>query len=73
MYTLVRHFQIRDGVAIEFPSFAVSLALAELFYQFHSFTLECLCFLATWAALSLVLGPVVSRLLPRASASAERA
>jgi hypothetical protein len=25
-----------------------SLVVAELFYKFHSFTLECLAFLATW-------------------------
>ncbi|MCW5941712.1 MAG: hypothetical protein KIS66_05745 [Fimbriimonadaceae bacterium] len=29
----------------------VSLALAETVYKFHSFSLECLAFLATWAAL----------------------
>jgi hypothetical protein len=35
----------------EIPAFAVSLAIAELFYKFHSFSLECLAFLATWCAL----------------------
>jgi hypothetical protein len=29
----------------------VSLVIAELFYKFHSFTLECLAFLATWYVL----------------------
>lgn len=29
----------------------VSLVLAEAFYKFHSFSLECLAFLATWAIL----------------------
>lgn len=27
---------------------ATSLLLAELFYKFHSFTLECVAFLGTW-------------------------
>jgi hypothetical protein len=27
------------------------LGIAEVFYKFHSFSLECLAFLATWAAL----------------------
>ena len=30
------------------PSAAVSIVIAELFYKFHSFTLECVAFLATW-------------------------
>src|SRR3954469_24294322 len=33
MYTLLRHFRLRDAAAIEFPYFAVSLLLAELFYK----------------------------------------
>ena len=28
--------------------------IAEVFYKFHSFTLECAAFLATWAALDAV-------------------
>jgi hypothetical protein len=39
----------------------MSFVIAELFYKFHSFTLETLAFLATWYALSaiqsLVVGP----------------
>jgi hypothetical protein len=30
------------------PSGIVALAIAELFYKFHSFTLEGVAFLATW-------------------------
>lgn len=30
------------------PSAALSIVIAELFYKFHSFTLECVAFLATW-------------------------
>jgi len=30
------------------PSAAISIVIAELFYKFHSFTLECVAFLATW-------------------------
>lgn len=33
---------------IEVPALAASLALAELVYEFHSFTLELLAFLGTW-------------------------
>jgi hypothetical protein len=48
MYALLRRTGIREGVLVEAPAFAVSLGLAECFYKFHSFTLECLAFLATW-------------------------
>jgi len=31
-----------------------SMVIAEFFYKFHSFTLECVAFLATWYALSRI-------------------
>ncbi len=37
------------------PTLGTSLLLAELFYKFHSFTLECLAFLATWYGLDRLL------------------
>jgi hypothetical protein len=52
MYTLIRRAGIREGILVEAPPFAVSLVIAELFYKFHSFTLECLAFLATWLVVS---------------------
>lgn len=52
MYALLRRVGIREGVLIEAPSLALSLIVAEFFYKFHSFTLECLAFLATWLAVS---------------------
>jgi hypothetical protein len=61
MYTLVRSVQTRDGLLVEAPAIAASLAIAETFYKFHSFTLECVCFLATWLALSSVLSLVMGR------------
>jgi len=45
----------------EAPAFVVSFAIAEFFYKFHSFSLECLAFLATW----FVLGGVVALVLGR--------
>jgi hypothetical protein len=54
MYSYVRAvgvpaFMIREA----FPC-AMSFVIAELFYKFHSFTLETLAFLATWTALSAI-------------------
>jgi hypothetical protein len=37
------------------PSAALAIVIAELFYKFHSFTLECIAFLATWYVIDQVL------------------
>jgi hypothetical protein len=41
---------VADLIGDHAPSAAISIVIAELFYKFHSFTLECLTFLATWYA-----------------------
>lgn len=51
MYTLIRTVPRRELLLEHAPSLATSLVVAELFYHFHSFTLECAAFLATWYAL----------------------
>jgi hypothetical protein len=56
MYTLLRRAGLHESLLVEAPSLVVSLVLAELFYKFHSFTLECLAFLATWLVVSSVVG-----------------
>jgi len=52
MYTLMRNVGLRKGLITEAPSLIASMVVAELFYKFHSFTLECGAFLATWFAMS---------------------
>ena len=42
------------------PTGAAALVIAELFYKFHSFTLECVAFLATWFVLDVVLEAAVA-------------
>lgn len=44
--------------AQELPAGTCALVVAEIFYRFHSFTLECLAFLATWYVFSWVLSRV---------------
>lgn len=51
MYTLIRSMPWRELAVRELPAFGLSLVIAEWFYKFHSFTLECIAFLATWYAL----------------------
>ncbi len=51
MYTLIRSVRIPELLLQQAPPLGLSLVIAERFYKFHSFTLECLAFLGTWYAL----------------------
>ncbi len=64
MYTLIQSISLRrllleQGVALGF-----SILIAELFYKFHSFTLECVAFLATWYLLDLGIQSLAKWLRP---------
>ena len=48
MYSLLSSLTVRELVLEQAPALAVSFVIAELFYKFHSFTLECIAFLITW-------------------------
>ena len=54
MYALLRSVRDKRAALVEIPSCLASLAIAEAFYRFHSFTLECVAFLATWLAVGAV-------------------
>ncbi len=51
MYTMIQSLQTRWLLAEQAMVIGISLVIAELFYKFHSFTLECVAFLATWYVL----------------------
>lgn len=53
MYTLIRLIPLRQLLWQQVPALGGSLLIAELFYKFHSFTLECLAFLGTWYAVDV--------------------
>lgn len=55
MYSLFRALPARRFVLEQVPALALSFIIAELFYKFHSFTLETLAFLATWSVIDLAL------------------
>lgn len=64
MFSLFRSLSLRQGLTQQLPALAASLWIAELFYKFHSFLLECGAFLATWFVLDAVfqgVGRFVSR------------
>ncbi len=48
MYSFLSSLSVRRLLQEQVPTFTISFLIAELFYKFHSFTLECLAFLATW-------------------------
>ena len=61
MYTVARMLPRRELVARHIPTLGVSVLVAELFYKFHSFTIECLAFLATWFVLDAVVSALCER------------
>lgn len=60
MFTLLRNITSRDVFITETPSLFLSLLIAELFYKWHSFLLECIGFLVTWYFISLVFNMIRS-------------
>lgn len=55
MFTLTRSIPVRRLLLQQAPALVASFVIAEAFYKFHSFSLECIAFLATWYVLDLAL------------------
>ena len=55
MYSLIRNTPLRGLLAIVTPSFLISFVVAELFYKFKSFALECAAFLIAWLVVEAAL------------------
>ena len=58
MFELLRSSTLRQLLARQAPALVISLVVAELFYKFGSFTLECLGFLATWFVLDALFAQI---------------
>ncbi len=65
MYTLLRLLSVKRLTYEQVPTLALAWIIAELFYKFHSFTLECGAFLATWLVLDVLVQEVVLPLFTR--------
>jgi hypothetical protein len=65
MYTLLRSLPLRTLLTTQAPVLVGSFVIAELFYKFHSFTLECLAFLATWFVIDAVVSSIRTSLIER--------
>lgn len=48
MYSMIHSNRLTLILGKELPAAIAALVIAELLYKFHSFTFECLAFLATW-------------------------
>jgi hypothetical protein len=53
MYELLRSITLQSLFQVQQPIVFVSIVIAELFYEFGSFTLEVVAFLVTWYVLDL--------------------
>jgi hypothetical protein len=61
MYTLTRILPARALMVEQLPALGGAFVIAEAFYKFHSFALECLAFLATWYALDFAVQSILGR------------
>ena len=72
MYTLMRSLPLSRLLREQLPSLTAAFLIAETFYRFRSFALECLAFLATWFVIDAVVSLVAGRLRARRLAEADR-
>jgi hypothetical protein len=68
MYALLVNTPLRQLLAAQAPSLIAAFLLAELFYKFGSFALECVAFLATWLVIDAVATGLHNLWLRRGSA-----
>ena len=62
MFQLLKTVPVPELLARQLPVFLLSFVIAELFYKFHSFTLEAGAFLVTWFVLDWLYSLVAPRL-----------
>ncbi|MBR1121748.1 hypothetical protein JQ628_09525 [Bradyrhizobium lablabi] len=54
VFSLIKDLGVRVAAKQEAVPFLIAFAIAEFFFKFKSFTLECLAFLAVWCVLSFL-------------------
>jgi hypothetical protein len=65
MYMLLRTLSARQLWVEQLPALATAWLIAELFYKFRSFSLECAAFLVTWFVLDASIQAVRRLFSPR--------
>lgn len=61
MFRLLTSISSGELFKRQLPVFLIAFVIAEMFYKFHSFTLECAAFLATWFVLDAIVHLVTGR------------
>ena len=61
MLSFIRALRRDRAFLAHLPGLILALLIAETFYKFHSFTLECIAFLATWLLIDVVLDRLLGR------------
>lgn len=54
MLDFIRSIATQRGLLLRRPGLPAAFLIAEFFYKFHSFALECLAFLLTWLLVDVV-------------------
>ena len=54
MFSLIKDLGLRLAMKQEAVPFLIAFGIAEFFFKFKSFALECLAFLAVWSLLSFI-------------------
>lgn len=62
MFELMRASTLRQLLARQAPGLLISLVVAEMFYKFGSFTLECIGFLVTWFVIDAIFAQITRAL-----------
>ena len=63
MIDLLRSLRIHAAYGRRLLGFLPAFVIAELFYKFHSFALECIAFLLTWLVLDVLVEAVAGTLV----------
>lgn len=69
MLEFIRSLNRNGTLVYQLPSMAAAFLIAENFYKFRSFALECLAFMATWYAIDLAVD-ILRKLLAKTRAAA---
>ncbi|CAN5277846.1 hypothetical protein BH11PSE10_BH11PSE10_17820 [soil metagenome] len=62
MLEFLRVLRHHGDLPVRLPGLMLAFLVAELFYKFHSFALECGAFLVTWLVIDLVVDALARRL-----------
>jgi hypothetical protein len=65
MYTLLQLLPVERLAYEQAPALGLAWIIAELFYKFQSFTLECAAFLATWFVIDALVQKIMRPLFTR--------